>query len=131
MRDVTLGPAERRGPRAASSTTGSPLPDATLRTISLMGVWLARPVERQKTSGEDLVMIDRNKLASMKRSLLAATVMFGASSAGAQPAAGEYVFGFVTETTGPLAAASVSYHRGARSRSGDQRLRSGSAPASR
>ena len=58
-------------------------------------------------------MIDRNKLAGMGAGLLAATVMFGAGSAGAQPAAGEYVFGFVTETTGPLAAAGVSYHRGA------------------
>lgn len=58
-------------------------------------------------------MIDRNKLAGMGAGLLAATVMFGAGTAGAQPAAGEYVFGFVTETTGPLAAAGVSYHRGA------------------
>jgi len=58
-------------------------------------------------------MIDRNKRAGMRAGLLAATVMFGAGTAGAQPAAGDYVFGFVTETTGPLAAAGVSYHRGA------------------
>jgi branched-chain amino acid transport system substrate-binding protein len=36
-----------------------------------------------------------------------------AGSAAAAPAAGEYGVGFITENTGPLAAAGVSYHRGA------------------
>jgi ABC-type branched-subunit amino acid transport system substrate-binding protein len=39
--------------------------------------------------------------------------LFGAASAWAAPAAGEYGVGFVTENTGPLAAAGLSYHRGA------------------
>ncbi|GGH09973.1 branched-chain amino acid ABC transporter substrate-binding protein [Alsobacter metallidurans] len=36
-----------------------------------------------------------------------------AGTAAAAPAAGEYGVGFITENTGPLAAAGVSYHRGA------------------
>jgi branched-chain amino acid transport system substrate-binding protein len=43
----------------------------------------------------------------------AALAMGYAGSAGAAPAAGEYAVGFITENTGPLAAAGVSYHRGA------------------
>ena len=37
----------------------------------------------------------------------------GATVAVAAPAAGEYTVGFITENTGPLAAAGLSYHRGA------------------
>ncbi len=39
--------------------------------------------------------------------------VFVAGAAAAAPAAGEYTIGFVTENTGPLAAAGVSFHRGA------------------
>ncbi|WP_406857831.1 ABC transporter substrate-binding protein [Alsobacter sp. KACC 23698] len=43
----------------------------------------------------------------------AALAISYAGTAGAAPAAGEYGVGFITENTGPLAAAGVSYHRGA------------------
>lgn len=60
-------------------------------------------------------MVDLEKLSTFGRGALlaacAATTTFGPAQAA--PAAGDYVIGFVTETTGPLAAAGVSYHRGA------------------
>ena len=43
--------------------------------------------------------------------LLLGTILAGAAQAA--PAAGEYGIGFITEATGPLAAAGISYHRGA------------------
>jgi len=45
--------------------------------------------------------------------LLAFAVATGLGAAEAAPAPGEYSVGFITETTGPLAAAGVSFYRGA------------------
>lgn len=55
------------------------------------------------------------KTTSPRLALLAAVLAssVAATSAWAAPAAGEYTIGFVTENTGPLAAAGLSYHRGA------------------
>jgi branched-chain amino acid transport system substrate-binding protein len=52
--------------------------------------------------------------AALRAILIASTLGAAlASAAVAAPAPGEYTIGFVTENTGPLAAAGVSYHRGA------------------
>ncbi|PSC06287.1 hypothetical protein SLNSH_03085 [Alsobacter soli] len=57
-----------------------------------------------------------SKAARAVRGVVAGAAALAAGFAGpalAAPAAGEYGVGFITENTGPLAAAGVSYHRGA------------------
>ena len=57
-----------------------------------------------------------NTPRTIRDGILALTVAAGALAplaATAAPAPGEYTIGFVSESTGPLAAAGVSYERGA------------------
>ncbi len=66
----------------------------------------------QKLSSAPFVRT-KSSLAVFGHITLAASLAFLPQSAIATPEAGEYGIGFVTEVTGPLAAAGISYFRGA------------------
>jgi branched-chain amino acid transport system substrate-binding protein len=72
---------------------------------------------RGATSGKEAKMPKLTLRAGFTRivvgGVLGAAPLAWATAGLAAPAAGEYTIGFVTENTGPLAAAGVSYHRGA------------------
>lgn len=78
--------------------------------------WNARPIARSGDGGRDATMAGSTGGSGARWRTAVAGALLGslcAGAASAAPTAGEYVLGFITENTGPLAAAGLSYHRGA------------------